>query len=251
MNSMISIHTQYTSTLKILIYSYITPLLEMTSPEKIKITVSPLSDSSNKLINSTKTHVKTVTEMASNPNLQNENVKKEVSKVQSQAESLLNQVDSTLIAYRSEVNELRKTVTSHEKKIESHEKKIKSHEKKIKSQEKKIESKEKKIENHEKKIKSHEKKIESQEKKIESKEKKIESQEEKIGILQETLLAPILLRSLRDEQLVKLFNKLKQASQQTHWPAVIENTRQFRRGRFSCCVGHLKAYVNQLLKNSK
>lgn len=76
-----------------------------------------------------KTHVKTVTEMATNRNLQNENVKKEVSKVQSKAES-------TLITFRGEVKELRKTVTS---------------------------------------------------------------QEKKIGLLEESLLAPILLRSLRDE----------------------------------------------------
>lgn len=104
-------------------------LFTMTSPENIKTTVSPLSDSSNKLINAMKTHVKTVTEMATNRNLQNENVKKEVSKVQSKAES-------TLITFRGEVKELRKTVTS---------------------------------------------------------------QEKKIGLLEESLLAPILLRSLRDE----------------------------------------------------
>lgn len=131
---------------------------------------------------------KTVTEMALNPNIQSEDVKKEVSIVQNQVESLVDQIGSSL-------KELRNIIGNLEEKIRNHEKRL--------------------------------------------------------GVLQETLLAPILLRSLRDEQLVKLFKKLQQVSLKSHWPDVIENTRQFRRGSFSCCVEHLKAYVNQLLKNSK
>jgi hypothetical protein len=126
--------------------------------------------------------------MALNPNIQSEDVKKEVSIVQNQAESLVDQIGSSLMAFVGEVKELRNIIGNHE---------------------------------------------------------------EKIGILEEALLVPILFLSLRDKQLVKLFEKLQQASQQSHWPAVIENTRQFRKKTLSCCVGHLRAYVNQLLKNSK
>ena len=147
--------------------------------------------------------------MALNPNIQSEDVKKEVSIVQNQTESLVDQIGSSLMAFLGEVKELRNIIGNHEEKIGNHEEKIG---------------------NLEEKIRNHEKRL---------------------GVLQETLLAPILLRSLRDEQLVKLFKKLQQVSLKSHWPDVIENTRQFRRGSFSCCVEHLKAYVNQLLKNSK
>lgn len=133
--------------------------------------------------------------MALNPNIQSEDVKKEVSIVQNQAESLVDQIGSSLMAFLDEVKELRNIIGNLEEKIGNHEKIL--------------------------------------------------------GVLEEALLGPILLRSLRDEQLVKLFKKLQQVSQKSHWPAVIENTQRFRRGSLSCCVGHLKAYVNQLLKNSK
>ena len=133
--------------------------------------------------------------MALNPNIQCEDVKKEVSIVQNQAESLVDQIGSSLMAFVGEVKELRNIIGNHEEDIGDLAKRI--------------------------------------------------------GILEEALLVPILFLSLRDKQLVKLFEKLQQASQQSHWPAVIENTRQFRKKTLSCCVGHLRAYVNQLLKNSK
>ena len=185
--------------------------------------------------------------MAMNQNLQSEDVKKEVSIVKDQTESLeslVDQVSSTLMAFLGEVKELRNIIGNHEEKIGNHEEKIRNHEEKIRNHEEKIGNHEEKIGNHEEKIGNHEEKIGNH-------EEKIRNHEEKIGVLEEALLVPILLSSLRDEQLVKLFKKLKQASQKSHWPDVIENTRQFRRGSFSCCVGHLKAYVNQLLKNSK
>jgi hypothetical protein len=37
----------------------------------------------------------------------------------------------------------------------------------------------------------------------------------------------------------------------SHWPEKIENTQSFRRGKFSSCMGNLKAYISQLVNNSK
>lgn len=84
--------------------------------------------------------------MALNPNIQSEDVKKEVSIVQNQAESLVDQIGSSLMAFLGEVKKLRNIIESNQKEID---------------------------------------------------------------LLQETLLAPILLRSLRDEQLVKLLKLLR------------------------------------------